>query len=301
MPKNGDMPGYPGGICICGAAAGASGRSGSSRPVPSSATAAMPARDARAPSARAATWGSTLRLTTCAAAASSRLRKLWNADLDADRRRPALATLALGGRLSSSIVVAPPYALTSWTERPSTFSSSPAPLPEPLLPPPPDPDPWRPSPLAHRSIPVCPCLPSPPFPLTLAFFAAAFAWALALAWALAFAAASSFARSSASRCALLSATRLLRCFRPSAPVGASEASSFAFSSRDSGLGPRFPSAPVSVDSFEFPAAPWPLPLPPPAWDAPSFPSIRVIADDPDVRLAWRPSCATCAFRKGLTR
>ena len=117
----------------------------------------MPASDASAPSALAATSGSTLRLTTCAAAASSRLRKLWNADLDADRRRPVLAGPfpPLGGRVSSSIVVAPPYALTSWTERPSTFSSSPAPLPEPLLPPPPDPDPWRPpSPLAHRSIPV---------------------------------------------------------------------------------------------------------------------------------------------------
>ena len=119
-------------------------------------------------------------------------------------------------------MVAPPYALTNCTERPSTLGSSPAPDPEP-----PEPHP-EPEPVAPRfSAPLCPCLPSPPFPLTPGedfLFPLSCALALARA-ALAASSAAAASASAAARAAFLSAMRLERFPRPSSSTGAAAASS----------------------------------------------------------------------------
>jgi hypothetical protein len=232
-----------------------------------------------------------------AAAASSRLRKDWNAERDAERRKPTFgASSPCGfGSVSSSMVVAPPYALTSCTESPSTLGSSPAPEPDPPEPHP-DPDP-APS-------PVWPCFPSPSAggasfdPTALAFSAAlAFSFcslSLAARFALAACAlacsAASRASSSRSRRALRSATRLARFPRPSASASCAELGS-------SGEAPRAPCA-VSAEAFEPPLF-WFWPEPASRAGAALVPAAEPVAAE--LKEACLPSASICCLRTGLTR
>ena len=121
MPA-GVMPGMPKNAAICGGGGAAPGapparwRRAAAAAAPPSRRPCPPLRRRRCPRARrarprarAATSGSTLSEITCAAAASSRLRKDWNAERDAERRKPTFgASSPCGfGSVSSSMVVAP--------------------------------------------------------------------------------------------------------------------------------------------------------------------------------------------------